>query len=287
MQEGYFSVYPIPEESELCDLYKKQYYQETKSSTYEHDYSEDEINYKKIISEQIIYAIDQHHSPDGTAKKILEIGYGEGFTLAAALKKEWEISGLEITDFALRKFHPQLLSFTLNMDIHKGISHFQSQGNLFDAIVLQNVLEHVRKPEEALDEVQYILKPNGILSITVPNDESLFQLDLLEKGFIEHEYWFVPPQHLHYFNSENIGNLATTKGYKVIDMYSDFPIEYFLYHPSANYITNKEQGAHCHKARVDIFNQLASKGMKNLHQLCQAQANCGIGRAISVLMKKG
>ena len=61
MPEGYFSVYPIPEESELKELYNREYYQETKSSSYQSKYSESEIRYKKVISDQIVYAIEQFH----------------------------------------------------------------------------------------------------------------------------------------------------------------------------------------------------------------------------------
>ena len=285
MPEGYFSVYPIPEESELKELYNREYYQEAKSSSYQSKYSESEIRYKKVISDQIVYAIEQFHV-SSHEKKFLEIGFGEGFTMAAAQRNEWEIMGLELTNVALRKFHPNLLEFTMQMDVCEGIKHFRSEDSCFDAVVLQNVLEHVREPEKVLDELHEILEPSGILSITVPNDESLLQLDLLQRGSIDREYWFVPPQHLHYFNSENFGNLVSKKGYRIIDMYSDFPIEYFLYQPSSNYITNKDQGTLCQNARIAIFNQLASNGMNKLHNLCQAQAQCGIGRAMTFLLQR-
>lgn len=286
MKEGYYSVHPMPKESELQQFYSNEYYQTNKSSSYQSEYSENEIKYKKVISDQIIYSIEQFHNSINQNKKFLEIGFGEGFTMAAAHRKEWEIKGIEITDHALRKFHPNLVKFTMQIDVCKGIEHLCSKASCFDAIVLQNVLEHIRKPEQVLDNLHRILKPEGILSVTIPNDESLLQLDLLTKGAIDQEYWFIPPQHLHYFNTENFGNLASKKGYKIIDMYSDFPIEYFLYQPSSNYVINEEQGRLCHKARVEIFNQLATKGIPNLHNLCQAQAKCGIGRAITTLLQK-
>ena len=69
-------------------------------------------------------------------------------------------------------------------------------------------------------------------------------------------------------------------------MYSDFPIEYFLYQPSSNYIKNKEQGTLCQNARVAIFNKLATNGIDKLHKLCQAQAQCGIGRAMTFLLQR-
>ena len=138
MPEGYFSVYPIPEESELKELYNIKYYQEAKSSSYQSKYSESEIRYKKVISDQIVYAIEQFHV-SSRQKKFLEIGFGEGFTMAAAQRNQWEIMGLELTNVALRKFHPNLLEFTMQMDVCDGIKHFRSEESRFDAVVLQNV----------------------------------------------------------------------------------------------------------------------------------------------------
>lgn len=40
--------------------------------------------------------------------------------------------------------------------------------NTFDLIILQDILEHVRKPRQALAELNRVLKPDGLLIITIP-----------------------------------------------------------------------------------------------------------------------
>ena len=44
---------------------------------------------------------------------------------------------------------------------------------LFDRIIISHVLEHIPNPEPFLDQMFYILKKGGILSIALPSDPGL------------------------------------------------------------------------------------------------------------------
>ena len=47
---------------------------------------------------------------------------------------------------------------------------------------MHNVFEHLLEPEKVLILIKKILKTNGLLSINVPNDESLLQKYLFKKN---------------------------------------------------------------------------------------------------------
>jgi ubiquinone/menaquinone biosynthesis C-methylase UbiE len=49
----------------------------------------------------------------------------------------------------------------------------------FQAVVMREVLEHIRRPEEALREVSRVLKPGGVFIMTTPNYHNLL-LHLVE-----------------------------------------------------------------------------------------------------------
>ncbi|MFA4871762.1 MAG: class I SAM-dependent methyltransferase [Patescibacteria group bacterium] len=51
-------------------------------------------------------------------------------------------------------------------DIEGGISNFVD--NTFDAVLALEVLEHTARPQAALQEIKRILKPGGVLILTVP-----------------------------------------------------------------------------------------------------------------------
>ncbi|MDH3348771.1 MAG: class I SAM-dependent methyltransferase [Desulfobulbaceae bacterium] len=69
---------------------------------------------------------------------------------------------------------------------------------------MMNVLEHVIDAEILLKAVHQITDHDGIVVVSVPNDFSSTRQKLMDKGFIDHEFWFQPSQHLHYFNGANI-----------------------------------------------------------------------------------
>ena len=74
--------------------------------------------------------------------------------------------------------------------------------------------------------------------------------------------------------------------FKLIDIYASFPIDFFLYHSGSNYVNDGKKGKEAHKARTELDLVIAEKGIKNYHKFCQALAACGIGRNLTILIKK-
>jgi SAM-dependent methyltransferase len=93
------------------------------------------------------------------------------------------------------------------------------RNELFDAIFAIEVLEHVKKLELTLDEINRILKPNGLFYVTVPN--KYFPLDghmvHFGKYFIEGRY--VPFLPMSDFIHEKIG---TARRFAPKDFYGNF-----------------------------------------------------------------
>jgi hypothetical protein len=112
MPEGYISAFPLPSEEELSKFYRDLYYQERPTSTYQNTYSEDEINHKKLRAEALIHSILKClNKRDGSSQSFIEVGYGEGFVLQAALLRKFKVSGVDFSDFAIKSFHPNLVDF--------------------------------------------------------------------------------------------------------------------------------------------------------------------------------
>lgn len=282
---GHITVEPLPSESELADFYSRIYYQERPTATYQAQYSELELTYKRLIADQIVYALTLGHQASGGAgHRFLEVGYGEGFGLAAASRAGWDIAGIDLSDYSLQTFHPSLLAFVTVGHVSDGLAQLMQDGQTFDAIVLQNVMEHVRDPWQMLADVHSVLDDGGLVSITLPNDESDIQSELICSGDIGRDYWFAPPQHLHYFNIQTAKKFVEDAGFEVRDLYSDFPIEYYLFHPGSNYVQHAEAGRAAHQARIRITALLQRNGMGAYHELCRAQAKCGVGRAFTLVL---
>ena len=281
--EGHMTTVPLPSEDELSAFYAGVYYQELPSASYQARYDDEEADFKRLMARQIVHALAAAAGrSDG---HLLEIGCGEGFTLAAARDAGWSVEGVDYSDQALTAFHPDLADRLTVGDARAVLANCVAQRRHLDAVVLQNVLEHVPDPRRLLDGVRGVLAPGGVVSVTLPNDESPVQRRLADLGHIDRDYWFVPPQHLHYFSIETGCAFARSCSYDVVDLYSDFPIEYFLFHPGSNFVADRANGLAAHRARIRITGLLAAAGMERFHTLCRAQAACGVGRAFTMLLK--
>lgn len=100
--------------------------------------------------------------------KLLDIGCGFGQLLASAKKRGWQIFGLEIN-----KFKVAFASEKLGIDIYCGeLKEAEYLDDSFEVITVIEVLEHLINPSGFLQEINRILKKDGILVIVVPNVES-------------------------------------------------------------------------------------------------------------------
>ena len=122
--------------------------------------------------------------------RLLEIGCGLGHFLNIAKKRGWDTYGVELSEFACGYAKEK---FGLN--IFNGL--LEKAGfpdNYFDVVVLWATLEHLTDPFEKLTEVHRILLKNGLLSLSVPNHNSLytriFGMQKTDMQYCEHIYHF-------------------------------------------------------------------------------------------------
>lgn len=101
--------------------------------------------------------------------KFLDIGAGEGKTLIEGSKRGWEVTGIDIIDNRIENAKTNEIIF-----ISAKFLEHQFPDEYFDFIYMDSVLEHVLNPVEYLVRIKKILKPNGIIYIGIPNEDSLF-----------------------------------------------------------------------------------------------------------------
>lgn len=287
IQHNVIMVDPLPSKEELKSYYENQYYQtaDGKNTTYDDVYTEEEIKHKYLEAEIAIEALKVKFEPKTTNLSLVEFGCGEGFFLEQAAQCGWQVRGVDFSKYGIEKWHPQLLDQCEVGDSYVFIENYRKNNEKFDICVLRNVLEHVLDPNFLLAELKKILKPGGILLITVPNDFSDLQKLATSLGHIDQEFWFSPPDHLYYFNTKNIIPFMDDQALKVVDMYSSFPVDFFLFHPGSNYIKDKTNGKAAHFARIYLDLLISAAGISQMLELYRALAKCGIGRDFTVLLR--
>jgi 2-polyprenyl-3-methyl-5-hydroxy-6-metoxy-1,4-benzoquinol methylase len=158
-----------------------------------HDESEEHaermaVNYWRLISDAI--------PPDKSAR-ILDIGCGFGFALRALRNAGYSnIVGIDTSPQQVERALKAGFEVEVVTDSAKWL---RECGEDFDAVILFDVLEHVRTEEQIalLSAVRSALKQNGVLILQVPNANSILSMrwrynDFTHySSFTEHSLHFV------------------------------------------------------------------------------------------------
>jgi SAM-dependent methyltransferase len=134
---------------------------------------------------QIRHLIRQHLKP---GSRVVEIGCGRG-ELGYIMKDDpYTYVGYEPAN-GLSKFGQEH-----GVDIVHDFFSGQTAG-LADAIVIDNVLEHVIDPQGLLADAVSTLRDGGLAIVIVPNRDDLRQM---HPGWRDSRHW-IPPDHINYF----------------------------------------------------------------------------------------
>lgn len=124
-------------------------------------------------------------------KSILDVGCGDGFYLhlLCALFPKAKIIGIDNDKNALRSAAINLKGKFIKLK-HADIYNLGFSDDSFDVVILSEVLEHLDDDLKGLQQVYKVLKPDGLLLITVPHHNYPFLWDpinwFLERIFKTH-----------------------------------------------------------------------------------------------------
>ncbi len=281
---GFFEVIDKPSTQELQKYYANKYYQEGNGS-YELVYTKQELTYFRAKLEQREAVLNQHLPVDNLKGRMLDVGCGEGYALAYFQEQGWTVKGIDFSDEGVNSKNPDCCDVLETGDVFELIATEISKGETYDLIWLQNVLEHVIDPLDLLNSLRSLVSPGGMAVITVPNDYSIMQRAALDNNYIDEEFWVAVPDHLSYFDHDSLINATRETGWESMGIVSDFPIDWFLFHPGSNYIRDKAAGKKAHFARIQIENHIHEQAINDVIKFWSAAAKIGVGRDLTVFLR--
>jgi tellurite methyltransferase len=105
------------------------------------------------------------------AKKVLDLGCGAGRNLVYIAKQGFETYGIDLAPEGLKIIKETLAKDNLSPDLKVGnvFDTLPYETGFFDAVVSVQVLQHGTEAQiqKAISEIKRILKPNGIIFITL------------------------------------------------------------------------------------------------------------------------
>ncbi|MEO5644707.1 MAG: class I SAM-dependent methyltransferase [Bacteroidia bacterium] len=148
---------------------------------------------------------------------ILEIGAGFGYFIHYANTSGHKAIGTEMTREYAEMSSEDLNGKIIHVEGDRYADHFAPAS--VDLIYMEHVFEHVLHPQELLVQIKRMLKPGGVFFVAVPNINSMSS-----KFFGKHWSWGAPPDHLYFYNPENLSLLLQRNGFEIIDVSAkDYP----------------------------------------------------------------
>jgi glycosyltransferase involved in cell wall biosynthesis len=104
----------------------------------------------------------------GTDQDVIDIGCGEGYLARELKKMRNRISGIDVLPSAAET---SALDRYYSADLDNGIGSVVKEltGKRFTRAILLDVLEHLKRPEQILEQCHDVLDRDGFLIISVPN----------------------------------------------------------------------------------------------------------------------
>lgn len=118
--------------------------------------------------------------------QILDIGFGAGGTSLVLAEKGSHVTAIDFNSARVQNFNKIASESGLSIMVEKGIAQeLNFDDSQFDCVILQDVIEHLGKPQVAVKEIARVLKKGGIVYLSTPNRWSPL-------NFISDPHWNLP-----------------------------------------------------------------------------------------------
>ncbi len=167
-------LHPRPDPVDFAAVYGADYFQNAEfmqgpnATLYGYaDYIAERANkqrqYARLAREILAWLPRTRHSP-----RLLEVGCGLGYFLDEAFEEGFQVTGIEFNGYAVERLRRKY-AFPIE---HGALEDLDLAPESFDAVVMFDVIEHLRDPFACLEKLHRALAPGGILVTSTPDAES-------------------------------------------------------------------------------------------------------------------
>ncbi len=118
-------------------------------------------------------------------KNVLDVASGAGYGSQMLAKEANSVEGLDYSKdavvYARKNFPAKNLTYSIGDALN-----MPYDDNVFDVVVSLETIEHLPDPDKFISEVKRVLKPNGLLIVSTPNDDEFMD----GNEFHIHEFQF-------------------------------------------------------------------------------------------------
>jgi SAM-dependent methyltransferase len=150
----------------------------------------------------------------GDAKKVLDIGCGNGFLASRLAQKGYAVTGIDVSPDGVvlaKKAYPDLV-----FEVASAYDNLTDRfGDDFDLVVSSEVIEHLYFPEILLRSAYSLLRVGGSLIVTTPYHGYLKNLALsLANKWDEHHNVQWEGGHIKFFSIDTLDSMLRSAGFR-------------------------------------------------------------------------
>ena len=134
---------------------------------------------------------------------VLDIGCGVGDVLSTLLSKGLRCHGIDLSIFALRVARSRVKDGCL---IQADARFLPYRSNSFGAVLCSEVLEHIRREDQVVEEIHRVLAKNGVTIVTVPQGEQHWTGEDRREG------------HLRRYSKMHLARMFDSTGFEIEDL---------------------------------------------------------------------
>jgi len=176
-------------------------------------FSPDQYEQSRYISGRIVANVSNlRNSYSG---RWLDIGFGNGSLLLTAQEFGYRVTGIDLRSASIEALKPYI------EDVRHQDFFDIDEAAQYDVLSMADVLEHVPFPKTFLDHANTLLKPDGLIFISLPNISAPLW-KIFDKN-LANPYWG-EIEHFHNFSRE-----------RLISLFRDHDFEYCYYGISERY----------------------------------------------------
>ncbi|CAG5079708.1 class I SAM-dependent methyltransferase [Parvicella tangerina] len=120
-------------------------------------------------------------------KRLLEIGFGDGFTLLESVKQGFDCSGVDVTGDYDENI---LLLKDKGVQIHNEVFNQYKTEDKYDIVTAFLLLEHIKDPESFMEQIKGYLTEDGYIVLEVPDVKNYQRFYSETQLTFEHTYHY-------------------------------------------------------------------------------------------------
>ncbi|MFH1190116.1 MAG: class I SAM-dependent methyltransferase [Candidatus Omnitrophota bacterium] len=197
---GLWFSYPILTGEEIGHMYAK----------YHEDWGvvgkDEEVHrrMRRVTFQRLFKSLSRFTAPQG---RLLDVGCATGICMEVGEEFGWDVYGVDISDEAAEVARARFGSRVEALDL---MDTKQTVADYYDVIIMTDVLEHLNNVGPAMEKINRMLKPGGIVAIVTVNTGSFFAKIMRKK------WLFIHRQHLVYFSKKNLKSFLKKTGFDVL-----------------------------------------------------------------------